>query len=208
MRLRRPFEVRPKIRKLSIDPVRYAMEGLRHNKRREPRSGGKRGPGKAEETGALSQHGPPPGLAGTACTKVPVDPGRQPRAHCGLSRHDPLAAMIALRAQVNGVGNLRQVMRETKVASDPDVLVAFFKRLGFQVARIGLEAGPQPVSERGFDDQEIASLRGGFQFDRAGVPYAEAVAPAQFRLRKTRPAFEHEKIYAAGTIRRLVFITG
>ena len=32
--------------------------------------------------------------------------------------------------------------RETKIASDPDALVAFFKSLGFPVARIGLEAGP------------------------------------------------------------------
>jgi transposase len=35
-----------------------------------------------------------------------------------------------------------KIVRETKVASDPDALVAFFKSLGFPVARIGLEAGP------------------------------------------------------------------
>jgi transposase len=34
-----------------------------------------------------------------------------------------------------------KIVRETKVASDPDALVAFFKGLGFPVARIGLEAG-------------------------------------------------------------------
>ena len=35
-----------------------------------------------------------------------------------------------------------KIVREAKVASDPDALVAFFKRLDFSVARIGLEAGP------------------------------------------------------------------
>ncbi len=35
-----------------------------------------------------------------------------------------------------------KIVRETKVGSDPDALVAFFKQLGFPVARIGLEAGP------------------------------------------------------------------
>ena len=33
-------------------------------------------------------------------------------------------------------------MRQAKVASDPDTLVAFFKQLGLPVVRIGLEAGP------------------------------------------------------------------
>ena len=31
---------------------------------------------------------------------------------------------------------------KAKVASEPEVLVSFFKRLSFPVARIGLEAGP------------------------------------------------------------------
>lgn len=35
-----------------------------------------------------------------------------------------------------------QIVKEAKVASEPEVLVAFFKRLSFPVARIGLEAGP------------------------------------------------------------------
>lgn len=35
-----------------------------------------------------------------------------------------------------------KIVREAKIASDPDALIAFFKRLGFPVARIGLEAGP------------------------------------------------------------------
>src|SRR6476646_9701377 len=35
-----------------------------------------------------------------------------------------------------------KIVRETKVASEPDALVAFFASLGFSVKRIGLEAGP------------------------------------------------------------------
>jgi transposase len=35
-----------------------------------------------------------------------------------------------------------QIVREAKVISDPDALTAWFKGLGFDLARIGLEAGP------------------------------------------------------------------
>jgi len=35
-----------------------------------------------------------------------------------------------------------KVIKEAKVGSDPDSLVAFFRRLGFAIDRIGLEAGP------------------------------------------------------------------
>ncbi|MBM3653481.1 MAG: IS110 family transposase [Alphaproteobacteria bacterium] len=35
-----------------------------------------------------------------------------------------------------------KIVKEAKIASDPDALVAFFKQEGFPVARIGLEAGP------------------------------------------------------------------
>jgi transposase len=35
-----------------------------------------------------------------------------------------------------------KIVRETKVASEPEVLVAFFKGLSCPVRRIGLEAGP------------------------------------------------------------------
>lgn len=35
-----------------------------------------------------------------------------------------------------------KIVKEAKVPSDPDALVAFFRPLGFPVARIGLEAGP------------------------------------------------------------------
>jgi hypothetical protein len=35
-----------------------------------------------------------------------------------------------------------KIVRETKVASEPEALIAWFRSLGLEVARIGLEAGP------------------------------------------------------------------
>ena len=35
-----------------------------------------------------------------------------------------------------------RIVREAKVISDPDTLITWFKGLGFDLARIGLEAGP------------------------------------------------------------------
>ncbi|MEY9134836.1 putative NBD/HSP70 family sugar kinase [Bradyrhizobium diazoefficiens] len=35
-----------------------------------------------------------------------------------------------------------KILKEAKVASEPDALVEFFETLGFAVKRIGLEAGP------------------------------------------------------------------
>ncbi len=35
-----------------------------------------------------------------------------------------------------------RIVREAKVASEPEALVAWFRALGFEVTRIGLEAGP------------------------------------------------------------------
>ena len=40
---------------------------------------------------------------------------------------------------VDGAG---RIVRETKVASEPEALVRFFRGLGIRVIRIGLEAGP------------------------------------------------------------------
>ena len=34
------------------------------------------------------------------------------------------------------------IVREAKVASEPEALIAWFRGLGLEVARIGLEAGP------------------------------------------------------------------
>jgi transposase len=35
-----------------------------------------------------------------------------------------------------------RIVREAKVASEPDALIGWFGALGFEVTRIGLEAGP------------------------------------------------------------------
>jgi transposase len=35
-----------------------------------------------------------------------------------------------------------KIVREAKVASEPESLIAFFASLGFAVKRVGLEAGP------------------------------------------------------------------
>ena len=40
------------------------------------------------------------------------------------------------------VDTLGKIVKEAKVASDPEDLIAFFASLGFAVKRIGLEAGP------------------------------------------------------------------
>jgi transposase len=50
-----------------------------------------------------------------------------------------------------------QIVREAKVASEPEALVRFFRRLGMPVSRIGMEAGPlsqwlhASLAEAGFD---------------------------------------------------------
>jgi transposase len=46
------------------------------------------------------------------------------------------------RSSVCVVDATGRIVRETKVASEPEALVAFFGRLGVPLARIGLEAGP------------------------------------------------------------------
>ena len=40
---------------------------------------------------------------------------------------------------VDGAGN---ILREQKIASEPEALIAWFRGLGFELERIGLEAGP------------------------------------------------------------------
>ena len=46
------------------------------------------------------------------------------------------------RSSVCVVDATGRIIRETKVASEPEALVGFFRQLGLPVVRIGLEAGP------------------------------------------------------------------
>ncbi len=46
------------------------------------------------------------------------------------------------RSSVCVVDAAGRIVREAKVASEPEALVGFFGQLGLPVARIGLEAGP------------------------------------------------------------------
>src|SRR4051794_7822292 len=46
------------------------------------------------------------------------------------------------RSSVCVVDATGRIIREAKVASEPEALVAFFRRLGVPLARVGLEAGP------------------------------------------------------------------
>jgi transposase len=46
------------------------------------------------------------------------------------------------RSSVCVVDGTGRIVREAKVASEPEALVVFFRRLGLAVTRIGLEAGP------------------------------------------------------------------
>src|SRR6201982_154183 len=46
------------------------------------------------------------------------------------------------RSSVCVVDGSGKIVREAKVASEPEALIAWFRSLGFDLARIGLEAGP------------------------------------------------------------------
>ncbi len=46
------------------------------------------------------------------------------------------------RSSVCVVDGMGRIVRETKVASEPEALVSFFGQLGLPLPRIGLEAGP------------------------------------------------------------------
>jgi hypothetical protein len=46
------------------------------------------------------------------------------------------------RSSVCVIDGAGKIVREAKVASEPEALVGFFAQLGVQVTRIGLEAGP------------------------------------------------------------------
>jgi transposase len=67
----------------------------------------------------------------------------RPKHHRGMTMDYYAGIDVSLEASsvcvVDGTG---KIAREAKVASAPDALIFFFRSLGFEAARIGLEAGP------------------------------------------------------------------
>src|SRR5215212_4405500 len=70
--------------------------------------------------------------------------------HVGIDVSLELSSLCVLDAS-------GEVVREAKVASEPEALVAFLRGLGLSIARVGLEAGPlsqwlhDGLREAGFD---------------------------------------------------------
>ncbi len=71
-----------------------------------------------------------------------------------------------------------KVLREVKVASEPEALVASLRKLGLPIARVGLEAGPlsqwlfDGLREAGFDAVLLETRHeGGQQVDGVVPPY-------------------------------------
>src|SRR5215208_479925 len=66
-----------------------------------------------------------------------------PRHHRGTAVEHYAGIDVSLeRSSVCVVDGTGRIVREAKVASEPEALIRFFDRLGMVVARIGLEAGP------------------------------------------------------------------
>src|SRR3954467_7061586 len=66
-----------------------------------------------------------------------------PRPHRGTAMEHYAGIDVSLeRSSVCVVDGAGRIIREAKVASEPEALVCFFAALGVAVTRIGLEAGP------------------------------------------------------------------
>src|ERR671932_2729780 len=66
-----------------------------------------------------------------------------PRHHRGTAVEHYAGIDVSLeRSRVCVVDGTGRIVREAKVASEPEALVDFFRRLGLPLARVGLEAGP------------------------------------------------------------------
>src|SRR3954451_16316117 len=81
-----------------------------------------------------------------------------PRHHRGTVMEHYAGIDVALeRSSVCVVDATGRIVREAKVASEPEALVGFVRQLGVAVTRIGLEAGPLSqwlhagLSEAGFE---------------------------------------------------------
>src|SRR4051812_45586714 len=92
-------------------------------------------------------NGPAPAVTGGAA--VPQSDGCTgsewvgPRHHRGTAVEHHAGIDVSLeRSSVCVVDATGRIVREAKVASEPEALVDFFRRLGLPLARVGLEAGP------------------------------------------------------------------
>lgn len=109
---------------------------------------------------------------------------------------------------VDGTG---KIAREAKVASEPDALIFFFRSLGFEAARIGLEAGPLSqwlyagFKEAGFQVEllETRHVRDAFKAMAVKTDRKDAQGIAQLlRLGWFKPV--HCKSAAAQEVRALL----
>src|SRR5919205_4582457 len=96
---------------------------------------------------ARCRNGPAPAVTGGAA--VPQSDGCTgservgPRHQRGTAVEHYAGIDVPLgRSSVCVVDATGRIVRETKVASEPEALVDFFRRLGLPLARVGLEAGP------------------------------------------------------------------
>src|SRR5215218_1467343 len=66
-----------------------------------------------------------------------------PKDHRGTAVEHYAGIDVSLeRSSVCVVDGTGRIVREARVASEPEALVDFFRRLGLPLARVGLEAGP------------------------------------------------------------------
>src|ERR687894_2997616 len=66
-----------------------------------------------------------------------------PRHHRGAAMEHYAGIDVSLeRSSVCVVDATGRIVREAKVASEPEALVGLFRQLGLPLTRIGLEAGP------------------------------------------------------------------
>src|SRR4051794_11511338 len=69
--------------------------------------------------------------------------GSGPEHHRGTIMEHYAGIDVSLeRSSVCVVDATGKIVREAKVASEPEALVRFFRELGLPLARVGLEAGP------------------------------------------------------------------
>src|SRR3569623_1499095 len=69
-----------------------------------------------------------------------------PRHHRGTAVEHYAGIDVSLeRSSVCVVDGTGRIIREAKVASEPEALVDFFRRLGLSLTRVGLEAGPMSL---------------------------------------------------------------